>query len=228
MNTDDAYCGREDLLTATELDELDGDSSDDDDYDSSDDEIPTYTPNIKSWLFDFTLHKSAIADAEDQDEFKKRPPALGVTQSLIDETREHEKLLTPPQKRELYGTIKHRMLRVLIPCSGVESTGELLDILEKELKSGKPSPVPDWYEFAPARGGPRKIGYDECQRRECYETESFDKKFARCSNCKQVTYCSRACQVTDWKARHKQNCKQIAKHRDDMAKAFNFQRMFMG
>lgn len=34
-------------------------------------------------------------------------------------------------------------------------------------------------------------------------------KIQKCSGCKQAEYCSRKCQVADWKAGHKKYCKQI-------------------
>jgi len=34
------------------------------------------------------------------------------------------------------------------------------------------------------------------------------KRFAMCAKCGTASYCSRECQVLDWKRAHKQNCKQ--------------------
>mmetsp|Transcript_11392 Transcript_11392/g.21074 ORF Transcript_11392/g.21074 Transcript_11392/m.21074 type:complete len:186 (-) Transcript_11392:44-601(-) len=45
----------------------------------------------------------------------------------------------------------------------------------------------------------------------CANCEQVDKarKLKCCGGCKIVFYCSRECQVEDWKARHKHDCKQM-------------------
>ena len=65
-----------------------------------------------------------------------RSPSLGATQALLDECRRHNEVITPVQQRELYNSLKSKMLRVLISCSGAKTINELLDMLELELKSG--------------------------------------------------------------------------------------------
>ena len=42
----------------------------------------------------------------------------------------------------------------------------------------------------------------------CGKDES-DGKLQRCSQCKKTYYCSRKCQVKDWKKRHKKQCKNL-------------------
>ena len=52
--------------------------------------------------------------------------------------------------------------------------------------------------------GPRKIGYDPCERRGCLRTETCEgKKFSKCGGCRVPFYCGRDCQAADWAARHK-------------------------
>ena len=43
------------------------------------------------------------------------------------------------------------------------------------------------------------------------------KKPLVCSQCKAAVYCSRDCQVKDWKAGHKQACKGRIKTKEDAA-----------
>lgn len=42
---------------------------------------------------------------------------------------------------------------------------------------------------------------------KCNKTEQVLKEFSLCSQCRQVHYCGRDCQVADWKA-HKKFCKE--------------------
>ena len=43
----------------------------------------------------------------------------------------------------------------------------------------------------------------------CGKAPSLNQKYSRCSRCHKVHYCSRDCQVTDWKVRHKHVCKHL-------------------
>ena len=43
----------------------------------------------------------------------------------------------------------------------------------------------------------------------CRATPDPASSFARCGGCKRVRYCFRTCQSKHWKARHKQECKQL-------------------
>jgi hypothetical protein len=45
-----------------------------------------------------------------------------------------------------------------------------------------------------------------CANPACHEFEVDIKSFAKCSRCKKVAYCSRACQGDHWKLSHKKNC----------------------
>ena len=66
--------------------------------------------------------------------------------------------------------------------------------------------------------GPRKIGYDRCAARGCLKTETVESRFPKCTQCMQAHYCSRECQKSDWKARHKKICKTASEGREQMAK----------
>lgn len=46
----------------------------------------------------------------------------------------------------------------------------------------------------------------KCGLPKCSKVESVEKEFMLCANCKYTRYCSRSCQVEDWK-NHKQFCK---------------------
>ena len=215
MNEEDLYIDRPDLMTAEELEDYE--------HDPSDDVIPTYTRNLRKWL----MKDRANPDALDKEEFLLRSPALGATQALLDECRRHIEVITPVQQRELYNSLKFRMLRVLISCSGAKTINDLLDILELELRSGTPAPIPDWYEFSTVKWGPRKMGYDKCSNRDCFNTEKHDTpSFARCARCKLAHYCCKECQVKDWKDRHKQVCKEGADFRNQVKETSKFLEMF--
>lgn len=167
-------------------------------------------------------------DAEYRAEFERRSPALGATQDILDELKARHMKLPPVQKRSLYRSLRSAMLRQLISCDGASTMEDLLNILQQEMDSGVPAPVPDWYEYSNVRMGPRKIGYDGCSNRGCKRTETVDQKFSRCSKCKVAIYCSRDCQIADWKIRHKKVCKEAAKEREMIKRACGFQSMFMG
>ncbi|KAF9905677.1 hypothetical protein BX616_000946 [Lobosporangium transversale] len=52
------------------------------------------------------------------------------------------------------------------------------------------------------------LGLRKCGARGCENKEIKIDQFQRCAKCKKVFYCSRNCQVEDWKARHKLHCKK--------------------
>ncbi len=191
-------------------------------HDSSSEVIPTYTPSMRQWLID-GFECFPCPDEHDKAEFMARKPAMGATTQILDEIQQHNKRLPPVvQQRKIYRSIRFKMLRQLIPCSGAATMDELLDILRAELDSGIPAPIPDWYTFSKKSLGPRNMGYNACGARGCYQTETAEKDkepFARCSRCKLIYYCSRDCQKTDWKVRHKQVCKDGSKLRSKTKKA---------
>lgn len=221
MNSEDLYWDREDLMTPEELEEWN--------HDTDDEVIPTYTPNLRSWLFDFGEGEHmSVPDMAGKEDFLRRKPAMSATPALIAEARKHYQLLSPypVQQREMFKSIRFKMLRQLIPCSGVSTFDGLMDTLQTELDRGNPSPIPDWYEFSTVKYGPRDIGYRACENRNCFNTDTVEKQLNRCAKCKLAFYCSRDCQVEDWKARHNQVCKKGSKFRDQTKKAADFISMF--
>lgn len=201
-------------------------------FEPSSAEIQTLSPLLRQWI----MFGNVGDDGEDSDddgdgfdglrpapeaatrrEFDRRPPALGATPALLAELKSHHDMLPPVQQRILHGHVRSTMLRQLISCDGATAIDDLLEILEKEMKSGIPSPVPEWYKYSTVTMGPRKIGYDGCVNRECHRTESYDQpRFANCSKCKVAIYCTRECQIEDWKLRHKKACKQAGKEREQI------------
>jgi hypothetical protein len=53
----------------------------------------------------------------------------------------------------------------------------------------------------------------------CCKPEDGATKLLKCSACGCVSYCSSACQKSDWKAGHKQVCKELAASRANLAAA---------
>ncbi|KAG9071065.1 hypothetical protein KI688_008608 [Linnemannia hyalina] len=51
-------------------------------------------------------------------------------------------------------------------------------------------------------------GLKTCAAKECENKETKKDEFQRCAGCKKRFYCSRLCQVNDWKKGHKANCKK--------------------
>lgn len=176
MNAEDLYAGREDLMSAEEREEWN--------HDPQDDDVPTYSTILRSWLLGDNFQGLSPPDAEGREEFLARKPALGATPALLQELEEHYQRITPVQQRMLLGSIRHKMLRQLIPCCGAKTLDDHIHILREEMESGTPSPVPGWYDFSTVRYGPRRIGYYECENRGCSQTETVDKAFSRCVKCK--------------------------------------------
>jgi hypothetical protein len=57
----------------------------------------------------------------------------------------------------------------------------------------------------------KKAGERQCSK--CGAVESTTLVLSVCAKCKVVQYCSRECQISDWKAVHKQACKQVEDER---------------
>ncbi|KAF9437969.1 hypothetical protein BGZ76_010339 [Entomortierella beljakovae] len=58
---------------------------------------------------------------------------------------------------------------------------------------------------------PQKVdgsGIKTCAAKSCENTETKKDQFQRCGGCKKRYYCSRLCQVNDWKDGHKKSCKK--------------------
>ena len=173
--------------------------------------------SIPRWFNEHTTYL-ARPEAPSRAEFERRKPALGLSRKQIQQLRDHynDPRLLPVQKRMFLDYLREKMLRQCISTDGCTTVEELLTILEAEIDSNTPAPVPDWYEYTKITHGPRDTGFYLCENRGCFRTESCDKKpFDKCGNCKLARYCSRECQVADWKARHKKICKK-AKELHDM------------
>lgn len=214
MNAEDLYILREDLLTPEELEDVR--------HDPSTEEIPTFTPTLRQWILmggiDSEFGVRPAPEAASRREFERRTPALGATPDLLTELKMHYAILPPVQQRSLFKCLRDTMLRQLISCNGVATMDDLVDILQAEMDSGTPAPVPEWYKYSTVTMGPRKIGYDGCSNRECLKTETHNQpQFKRCSRCKVAVYCGRECQVEDFKARHNKVCKEAAKEREEIA-----------
>ena len=50
-------------------------------------------------------------------------------------------------QRMLFDSLRNEMLRQLISCNGAKSVDDLVDILQKEMETGVPSSVPNWYHY---------------------------------------------------------------------------------
>ena len=175
-------------------------------YEPSSSEFPDLPPRYREFML---LKDLPMPGAEDRAEFERRPPALGLNISIIDEIADHAKnpLLRPVQVRHLFSLLRDKLLKNLIPCSDCSTVEELCEILRNEVESGIPSPVPSWYVYSTKTMGPRRIGYYHCGARGCLKTEDFESKpFKKCSGCGIAFYCSKDCQLADWKCRHKKVC----------------------
>ena len=206
MSAEDLYMDRPDLRTPEE--------TEDDHYGRRDNDLPDVLQHyIRSFAGDGT------PEAEYRKDFEARKPALGLTEEDLVELESHWELpgLEPVQKRRYFRMLRNKVLRMLIPCSGCADVPALVAVLRAELESGVPAAVPDWYTFSTVTMGPRKIGYDVCNNRGCFECEDLERKFSRCGGCKLPFYCSRKCQRADWKARHKHVCKNAAADAGGMA-----------
>jgi hypothetical protein len=166
------------------------------------------------------MYEPACPEACSRREFEARKPALGLSLAEVDELEAHEKLedLLPVQRRKLFHLLRSALLRHLIPCDGCSTVTALCGVLRAEIASEVPAPVPEWYVYSTTTMGPRKIGYDHCENRGCFRTETPEKKFMKCSRCKLPFYCSKECQAADWKTRHKKVCKAAVSQREKTAK----------
>lgn len=214
MNAEDLY--DEEDMTPEELEEYH--------HDPSFETIPTYTPNVKKWVLDFENFPNP--DNFDKDRFMRRKPAMNITSNLIKEIRGHYHSLPPVQQRFLFKSLQSKMLTALISTSGANTIDKLLDILQAEIDSGIPAPIPEWYEWSNKRFGPRSMGYQKCENRGCFQTDTLSQKLERCGKCKLAFYCSRECQVADWKGRHKKVCKHGSDRRDQHKKVSDLLNMF--
>jgi len=61
------------------------------------------------------------------------------------------------------------------------------------------------------RGGHRAVLL-ACGRAGCGRREARAREFARCSRCRRIVYCSRACQMESHRAGHRAICAVLATH----------------
>ncbi len=195
MRASELYIGWPDLMTADELEE----------YDFVD--VNAKVPMIPLWYRDKLLKSiNCIPDEEREVEFLQRKPAVRFSLEELELLREHVSSLLPVQQRLLFKMLRNNLATNLISCDGARSIEELLLILEDEIKSGQPSPIPAWYEFKRARE--RGFGYHVCSARDCFATETMEKRFGSCGGCRVPYYCGVDCQTKDWKERHKFVCEE--------------------
>ena len=170
-----------------------------------------------------------LPDKDCKNEFAARKPSFGWT---LDQIQELETIAGASELNEyfIHKELSRKMRRRLICPAGAETVKALCDILRTEKASGIPAPIPDWYEMGegtgPERGNTRRFGYRKCENRSCYQTEDLERELLRCSKCKISYYCSRDCQIDDWKARHSKICKAAQKRHKMTEQAANAINMF--
>ena len=193
MRASELYIGHPELMTTEEREE-----SDFVDFDAK---VPMFPSWYQAKLLDSA---TCIPDEEGEAEFLKRKPALGLSLHELELLRQHVSSLLSVQHRLMFKMLQNSLATNLISCDGARSIEELLLILEGEIKSGQTSPIPGWYEFKRARE--RGFGYHVCSARDCFATESLNKRFGSCGSCRVAYYCGVKCQTRDWKERHKFVC----------------------
>ena len=198
MHIDDVLFQHKELMTPEELDDFHHDSSR-----GAIDAIPR-------WFLKKTMD-FPTPEEFDRSRFEKRKPAFGLTLSEINQLEQHahNQNMTEGNKRRFFQHLRKKMCLSLISPSDCSTISDLCNTLRAEVESGVPAPVPEWYTFSEMRFGPRRLGYRKCDNRGCLKTETLrGSRFPQCSNCKLAAYCGRACQVADWKIRHKILCNE--------------------
>jgi len=137
-----------------------------------------------------------------------RLPALGLNKVQLDqlEREAQDDGTTPLEKRAMFLFIRNTMLGQLISCDGASNLIDLIRILRVQLASGKPAPIPKWFQCSD--GDFLGTGYHACENRDCNRTDTLDTELSHCAKCKLAVYCSRECQMADRKARHKICCRE--------------------
>lgn len=186
MHASELYYEHEELMTPEELEEAH--------------RLPNSSPMPDSPPFmrnTISIINRPPPEAAYRAKFEKRPPALGLTTRQLDEISAYEKHpdFLPVQRRNLFSRLRGQMLSQLIPCSGCSTINDLLPILQNEIVTGVPAAVPEWYKYSTVTMGPRRIGYECCDKRGCFQTEDLTHQFQKCSQCLLPFYCSKECQV---------------------------------
>jgi MYND finger len=170
-----------------------------------------------------------MADKNHKQYFDRRQPAFGwgeaELQSILQCAQQSDY-----QEYLVFDRLRSLMCRRLICASGASTVEELVEILRAEMESGVPGPVPAWYKMGyksgPDTGSRRRFGYQPCTARGCPKTEDLETQFQQCTACKLAMYCSRECQVQDWKERHKKVCKKAKEMHQMTRDAASFMHMF--
>eukprot|EP01083_Nonionella_stella_P060291 157515_1 len=176
--------------------------------------LPTLPKRVNDVL---KLLSSMLPETSTEIQFSARPVSLGLTPDDFDLLRKHcnHPLYVVEQRELVFRLLRRFMLFMLIPCSGCTDINDLIDKLEEDFYSGSPAKVPRWYWLtvrSPAHDG-KRIGYNFCWNKGCQKTEDMNNTFLCCSRCKVPAYCSKKCQVTDWKNRHRNKCDKEAMYR---------------
>jgi len=158
-----------------------------------------------------------VADGIGKHDFDRRKPAFGWDDAELESIEECAKQ-SDYDEFLVFRRLRNIMCRRLICPSGAATTSDLVSILRKEMESGVPAPVPQWYKLStktdPDSGKKRRFGYRPCASRGCLMTEDMERKFSHCANCKLAIYCSRNCQIKDWHLRHRIVCPNAKKMND--------------
>lgn len=113
-----------------------------------------------------------------------------------------------------FETLRSHRCRGCFAVAGMRTKRALLQVLEAERNAGVLCEAPSWYKASSKEWGPRRIGLRMCSSPACFEVETEESgRFMQCSQCKTSTYCSRKCQRSDWKMRHKHVCESAAEKR---------------
>jgi hypothetical protein len=93
----------------------------------------------------------------------------------------------------------------------VPSPAEAIKLLLSSLKL-------EAYDAAQLGNGAAQNGKEMLLRQHCAACDKKREQNLACGGCGVVMYCERACQVADWKARHKQGCAQLKLIREHFLK----------
>jgi len=143
-----------------------------------------------------------------EDKLASRLPALGLNYYQLDRLQRdaQDDSKSPLEKKAMFLFIRNTMLGQLISCDGASTLHDLVRILREQLASGKPAPIPKWFDCGD--GVFLGTGYHACENRGCYHTDTPTRQLSRCSKCKLAVYCSKECLMADRDARHKICCKE--------------------
>lgn len=144
----------------------------------------------------------------------KRRPALGLNESQLNalEREVRQGKQSSLEETAMFHFIRNTMLAQLISCDGASTMKDLIRILRDQLATGRPAPIPKW--FTCSDGAFLGTGYNVCENRGCYRTDTAKKQLLVCSKCKLVVYCSNECMMADRHARHKVCCKEARRLND--------------